>query len=706
MIEIIINNNKYVFEKNITVLQACEQANINVPRFCYHEKLSVAGNCRMCLVEIEKSPKPVASCAMPIANGMVIFTETPLVKKAREAVLEFLLINHPLDCPICDQGGECDLQDLTLNYGSDRSRFFEIKHGVEDKDCGPIIKTIMTRCIHCTRCVRFLGELAGFETFGALGRGELMEIGSFMDKYIHSEVSGNLIDLCPVGALTSKPYAFLARNWELKKVESVDFLDCFGSNIVVHVRNFLNVGEFKGVNFKNVNGDQILRIVPKLNEELNSNWISDKTRFAFDGNYYCRNNSITFNNKGLKFSLWNKEVLENLTNLNLTQKNIGILGSISTVEEIYFFYQFLNLQKTFGMLINSKLYNFNIDLPSFYQFNSKFKSVENSDLIFLIGTNVRYESSMLNLKIRKQFFDKEVNVYSVGNFINQTYPVIHLGNSPKILCKIAEGSHYFCKIIRKAKKPLIILGSEVGFRKDSKALQGLIRFIAKKNFLNLRNFIGLNVNHYAVSLMHFCDLGLNLNANSSLYSLNLFKNLNFKNINIFANNIETDLAKFNVKLLNNSNKLFNLHTHTTRALKNSTVDEILNLPLTSLYERDGLLINSEGRVQKSYKATTANNIARNSEDILGAIAFIDNSKKISQFTLKALYLNAPFLKNRFNIRTNFYFNFLNFKEYQQKVYFNVFNPIVTNFYMTNALSQNSKIMAECSLFLKNKSNFL
>jgi len=212
MIEIIINNNKYVFEKNITVLQACEQANINVPRFCYHEKLSVAGNCRMCLVEIEKSPKPVASCAMPIANGMVVFTETPLVKKAREAVLEFLLINHPLDCPICDQGGECDLQDLTLNYGSDRSRFFEVKHGVEDKDCGPIIKTIMTRCIHCTRCVRFLGELAGFETFGALGRGELMEIGSFMDKYIHSEISGNLIDLCPVGALTSKPYAFLARN--------------------------------------------------------------------------------------------------------------------------------------------------------------------------------------------------------------------------------------------------------------------------------------------------------------------------------------------------------------------------------------------------------------------------------------------------------------------------------------------------------------
>jgi NADH dehydrogenase/NADH:ubiquinone oxidoreductase subunit G len=212
MIEITINNKKYSFEKNITVLQACEQANITVPRFCYHEKLSVAGSCRMCLVELEKSPKPIASCAMPIAPNMVIYTDTPLVKKAQESVLELLLINHPLDCPICDQGGECDLQDITLNYGSDRSRFFEKKRGVEDKECGPIIKTIMTRCIHCTRCIRFLNELAGLESLGSLGRGEIMEIGTYFNKYIKTELSGNLVDLCPVGALTSKPYAFLSRN--------------------------------------------------------------------------------------------------------------------------------------------------------------------------------------------------------------------------------------------------------------------------------------------------------------------------------------------------------------------------------------------------------------------------------------------------------------------------------------------------------------
>jgi len=212
MIDIYINNQKYSVLKTITVLQACEYAGVNIPRFCYHEKLSVAGNCRMCLVEIEKAPKPVAACAMPVSAGMVVFTETPLAKKAREAILEFILINHPLDCPICDQAGECDLQDITLNYGSDRTRFYETKRVVEDKDCGPLIQTIMTRCIHCTRCVRFLTEIAGLEVFGALGRGENMEIGTYIDTYIHTELSGNLVDLCPVGALTSKPYAFLARS--------------------------------------------------------------------------------------------------------------------------------------------------------------------------------------------------------------------------------------------------------------------------------------------------------------------------------------------------------------------------------------------------------------------------------------------------------------------------------------------------------------
>ena len=258
------NNIKIYVEKNLTVLQACEQAEIYIPRFCYHEKLTIAGNCRMCLIEIEKSPKPVAACATPLTAGMCIFTESPLVKKAREAVLEFLLLNHPLDCPICDQGGECDLQDLTLNFSSDRSRFFEIKRKVEDKDCGPFVKTIMTRCIQCTRCIRFLTELGGVESLGALGRGEIMEIGTYLNKYLKTEISGNLVDLCPVGALTSKPYAFIARQWELKKVESIDFLDSFGSNIIIYTKTHFDKKLKKSY-------EQILRILPKNTIALNEN---------------------------------------------------------------------------------------------------------------------------------------------------------------------------------------------------------------------------------------------------------------------------------------------------------------------------------------------------------------------------------------------------------------------------------------------------
>src|SRR5690349_76700 len=250
----------------ITVLQACELAGKEIPRFCYHDRLSVAGNCRMCLVEQEKAPKPIASCAMPVAEGMVIKTDTPMVKKARNGVMEFLLINHPLDCPICDQGGECDLQDQAMAYGFDRGRFEENKRAVKDKDFGPLIKTSMTRCIHCTRCVRFATEIAGVEELGATGRGESMEIGTYVEKALTSELSGNMIDLCPVGALTSKPYAFVARPWELRKTESVDVLDAVGSNIRVDSR-----------------GGEVLRVLPRVNEAINEEWISDKTRFACDG---------------------------------------------------------------------------------------------------------------------------------------------------------------------------------------------------------------------------------------------------------------------------------------------------------------------------------------------------------------------------------------------------------------------------------------
>ena len=266
MVNVIVDDIPVSVPSNSTVLQACDSVGIDVPRFCFHERLLIAGNCRMCLVEIEKSPKPVASCTLPVMEGMKVFTRTPLVKKAQESVLEFLLLNHPLDCPICDQGGECDLQDQAMLFGSDSGRFYEYKRGVEDKNCGPLVKTIMTRCIHCTRCVRFATEIAGISDLGTTGRGRKTEIGTYVQKLIRSELSGNIIDLCPVGALTSKPYAFTARTWELKSTESIDITDGLGSNIII-----------------NTKGNEVLRILPRFNESLNEEWITDKARFSYDG---------------------------------------------------------------------------------------------------------------------------------------------------------------------------------------------------------------------------------------------------------------------------------------------------------------------------------------------------------------------------------------------------------------------------------------
>ena len=703
MIDIIINNNKYSFEKNITVLQACEFANIIVPRFCYHEKLSIAGSCRMCLVEIEKSPKPVASCAMPISKGMVIFTDTPLVKKAQESVLELLLINHPLDCPICDQGGECDLQDITLNFGSDRSRFFEVKRVVEDKECGPIIKTIMTRCIHCTRCIRFLSELAGTDYLGSIGRGDSMEIGTYLNKYIKTELSGNLVDICPVGALTSKPFSFKARNWELKKIETIDFSDSLCSNIIVQTRN---ESDFIKKYSKNVN--QILRILPKKNDSINETWISDKTRFAFDGSNNLRINSLILNNNVIKKNISWKHYLFNVNNdLHLLLKKnaffIGTIGSILSVEECFFFSHFLKYYGINNFLINNILYNLNTDLPSFYEFNSSLKNIEKSDLIILIGINPRIESSMLNLKLRKHFFNKEVSINLIGSFIDLTYPVNHLGNSIKTLLEIIEGKNSFCKLLRKSKNPLVIVGSEFTSRIDSLTIQNLLRFLSKKSFLLFKNYsYDLNFVHLNVSQSNFCQLGLNSNAKSITYlwNKNLIKNSNKNNINIIANNIDNNYFQKNL------NYFLSLNTHHFN--KEFLFKKIT--PINNFFERNGLYINTEVVVQQSFQSMTSLNLSRNSEDIFRGLQYFNNNlnileKKNNILKKKYLQLKAPFLKYN-NFRKKFYFNFLNIKENTQKLFISNFKPCINNFYMTDNISKNSKMMAECSLFLDKENNFI
>ena len=373
MPKILINGKEIEFEKGMTVLQACELADVEIPRFCYHEKLSIAGNCRMCLVEMERSPKPIASCAMPAAEGMNIKTNTALVEKARKGVMEFLLANHPLDCPVCDQGGECDLQDQSLYYGVDKSRFIENKRKVSEKYMGPLIKTQMTRCIHCTRCIRFATEVAGIPEIGAVGRGENMEITTYLEKSMESELSANVVDLCPVGALTSKPYAFEARPWELKKTESIDVMDAVGSNIRVDTYNW-----------------EVKRILPRLNNEINEEWISDKTRYACDGLLKQRLDVpyIKINNKLVK-SNWD-DAIDLISKKIKSVKPEQIAGHVGDMASIETIFSFKNLLKKIGSNnFDFREKNFYVDPTNKgnYIFNSSIQSIEESDLILLIGTN-------------------------------------------------------------------------------------------------------------------------------------------------------------------------------------------------------------------------------------------------------------------------------------------------------------------------------
>ena len=431
MPKIKINEKEIEFEKGMTVLQACELADVEIPRFCYHEKLSIAGNCRMCLVEMDKSPKPIASCAMPAAEGMNIKTNTQLVEKARKGVMEFLLANHPLDCPVCDQGGECDLQDQSLYYGVDKSRFVENKRYVKEKYMGPLIKTQMTRCIHCTRCVRFATEVAGVPEIGAIGRGENMEITTYLEKSMESELSANVIDLCPVGALTSKPYAFEARPWELRKTESIDVLDAVGSNIRVDTYNW-----------------EVKRILPRLNNEINEEWISDKTRYSCDGLLKQRLDVpyIKKENK-LQKSSWDEAInliVEKIKSIK-PEEIAGHLGDMVNMENSLAFKKLFKSLKSDNLEFREKKFYINSADKINYIFNSSIKGIEDSDLILLIGTNPRHEATILNARIRKASVQKNVPVYSIGNPGDLTYNCQVIGSKSDDVKKIISKEHKFSK---------------------------------------------------------------------------------------------------------------------------------------------------------------------------------------------------------------------------------------------------------------------
>jgi len=487
-----------------SVLQACEAAGIEIPRFCYHERLSIAGNCRMCLVEIEKTPpKPISSCTYPVADGMVVHTDTPMVRNGRRGVMEFLLINHPLDCPICDQGGECDLQDQAMGYGMDHSRYAENKRAVKDKNLGPLVKTVMTRCIHCTRCIRFISEVAGVPDLGATGRGEHMEVGTYVERALSSELSANIIDLCPVGALTSKPYAFVARSWELVKIDSVDVLDAVGCNIRVDSR-----------------GPEVLRILPRLNEDVNEEWLGDKSRFALDGLMRRRldrpwvRQSASLGGK-LAAATWPEAfsaIAEKLR--GVSGDRIGaVAGDLCDAEGM------LALKDLMVALGSSNLdcrqdgARLDAARRDFYTFNTTIAGIEDADALLIVGSNPRKEAPVLNARIRKRWLAAGMPIGLIGSETDLTYATQQLGTAPSVLNALHDGTHDFAKALRDAKHPMIIVGQAALARPDGAAVLAACWRLAAEIGALTPDWHGFNVLHTAASRVGALDLGFVPGAN-------------------------------------------------------------------------------------------------------------------------------------------------------------------------------------------------
>ena len=499
--KVVVNETEIEVPAGYTLLQACEAAGVDIPRFCYHERLSIAGNCRMCLVEVPGTPKPQASCALgvrdlrPGPNGEPprILTNTPAVKKAREGVMEFLLINHPLDCPICDQGGECDLQDQAMAFGVDHTRYSLNKRAVEDKEMGPLVKTIMTRCIHCTRCVRFATEVAGVPELGATGRGESMEITTYLEQALTSELSGNVIDLCPVGALTSKPYAFTARPWELKKTESVDVMDAQGANIRVDSR-----------------GREVMRILPRLNEDVNEEWISDKSRFVWDGLKRQRlDRPYVRENGKLRPASWDEAFAVVADKLASTapEKVAAIAGDLCDTESMF---ALKGLLEGFGVAsLDCRQDGAKLDPAnrSSWLFNSGIAGIDQADALLLVGTDPRAEASVLNARIRKRWLAGTFPVGVIGTVGDLTYEVERLGAGPDTLAELAAGKHSFFETLKKAERPMIVVGQGALARADGAAVWAAVAKLAEAVGAVTDGWTGVNVLHTAAARVGGLEIG-------------------------------------------------------------------------------------------------------------------------------------------------------------------------------------------------------
>ena len=666
MFKLKVNNIEVEVEEGITVLQACEKAGTEIPRFCYHEKLSIAGNCRMCLVEIENSSKPVASCAMPAAEGMNIKTNTDFVEKARKGVMEFLLANHPLDCPVCDQGGECDLQDQSMFYGVDKSRFKENKRAVPEKNMGPLIKTQMTRCIHCTRCIRFATEVAGVPELGAIGRGEDMQITTYLEKSMQSELSANVVDLCPVGALTSKPYAFEARPWELKKTETVDVMDAIGSNIRVDTY-----------------GWEVKRILPRINEDINEEWISDKTRYACDGllNQRLDTPYIKYNGKFEKAS-WEEvlNILKSKFKNTHKEKICGISGDLVNMETLYIFKEFFN--KTLGsqnVESRSDHTYLNPNKRENYLFNSTINGIEEADFILLIGSNPRFEATILNARIRKAYLQNKTRIISLNNVDDLTYPYESLDGDIKIIQNIAEDNHEISNLIKIAKKPLIIFGQSALKAKSAKSIFESIKSFLNKNDKITNEWNSLNVISKNAASVGSFDLGLYKTQDGSNEVLKDLENHKFEIVYL--------LGQDNLKFKKENEFIIYQGSHGD---KGAEMADII-LPGAAYTEQNGYFTNLEGKLQKAYKASYPPEDAKEDWQIINELAESMNHRKLfnDKDELDSSLLNQI---NLF-IEKNNSKEFLDLKDLS----FDNENLKINNedYYYSNVIARASKTMTEC-----------
>ena len=662
MLKLKVNDIEVEVEEGLTVLQACEKAGVEIPRFCYHEKLSIAGNCRMCLVEMEKSPKPIASCAMPAAEGMNIKTNTALVKKARTGVMEFLLANHPLDCPVCDQGGECDLQDQSMYYGIDKSRFKENKRAVAEKNMGPLIKTQMTRCIHCTRCVRFATEVAGVPELGAIGRGEDMQITTYLEHSMKSELSANVVDLCPVGALTSKPYVFEARPWELKKTETIDVMDAIGSNIRVDTYNW-----------------EVKRVLPIINEDINEEWISDKTRYACDGLLQQRLDSpfIKYNGKFEKAS-WEEvlKIIKSKFENTSKEKICGFVGDLNNMETSYIFKEFFDRTLDIRNYESRSDNRFvNTSRRENYLFNSSINGIEEADYILLAGTNPRYEATILNARIRKAYVNNNINIVSLNNVGDLTYPYQSLDGQTKTLIDIFEGKHEISKDIIKSNKPMIIIGESLFRLKSSKFLFNKIKEFLLNNDKISDNWNSLNILSTDAATVGNFDLGIVNNENNLLDDLKEHK---FDIVYL--------LGQDNLDFEKKEEFVIYQGSHGDKGAEYADII----LPGAAYTEQDGYFTNLEGKIQKAYKASYPPGDAKEDWQIINELAECLNNRKL--FNDKEELVSSMF--NYLNLnREN--------KIVQQNNPYNEFeneNLIieVKNYYFSNVIARSSKTMVECN----------